>query len=260
MTERTRDIFLEERRQKIVEHVNRRQRATVADLARRFDVSEVTIRGDLQDLAARRLIVRTHGGAVATGRSLGELSLAVRSQQYVQEKDRIGVAAAQMVADGDAIFLDSSSTALAIARHLKDRRDLTILTTSLATASEMLDAPGVSVVMPGGTVHRQMASLVKVPDLNLFRTFNVQKGFFGAHGLALDEGLTDVSADEAETKRPIVSLCRHVIAVLDATKWGRIGLASFAALTDVECVVTDRKVPPGLLRQVRGLGLQVVLA
>jgi DeoR/GlpR family transcriptional regulator of sugar metabolism len=260
MTERSREFFLEERRQKIVDDVNRRQRATVAGLAEQFGVSEVTIRTDLQALAARHLIVRAHGGAVATGRSIGELSLAVRSQQQTDQKDRIGEVAAAMVTDGDAIFLDSSSTTMAIARRIKGHRDLTVLTNSLAIAYEMLDAPGVNVVMPGGTVRREAASILGVRGLEIFRKFNLQKGFFGAHGMTLQEGLTDVSAGEAEMKRPVVEMCRQVIAVLDATKWGQVGLASFADLSALHCVVTNQNAPTDLLEQVRAMGIQVMLA
>lgn len=260
MTEKARDLFLEERRQKIVDHINDHQRATVAELAQQFEVSEVTIRADLQALADHHLIVRTHGGAVSTGRGLSELSLAVRNQQEALEKDRIGAAAAGMISHGDAIILDSSSTALAIARHLKHHRDLTILTNGLATAYEMLDAPSVSVVMPGGIVRRDMASLIGVNGLEIFQQFNIQKGFFGAHGLTLREGLTDVSAGEADVKRPLVAMCRQAIAVLDATKWGRVGLASFAELSALDSVVTDQNAPADLVQQVRDLGIQVVLA
>jgi len=135
----SKELYLEERRQEIVRQVNHSGRVSVAELAERFGVSEVTIRADLQALAARNLIVRTHGGAVPMGRGLRELSLADRSQQQVTEKDRIGAAGAAMVSNGDAIVLDSSSTALAIAKHLKQHRDLTILTNSLAIAHEMLE-------------------------------------------------------------------------------------------------------------------------
>jgi len=181
----------------------------------------VTIRADLQALGARNLIVRTHGGAVPMSRGLRELSLADRSQQQVTEKDRIGAAGAAMVSNGDAIVLDSSSTVLAIARHLKQHRDLTILTNSLAIAHEMLDAPGVTVVMPGGILRREMASLTGGNGLDAFRRFNIQKGFFGATGISVLEGLTDVSVGEAEVKRPLLAMCREVVAVLDAWGWLR---------------------------------------
>jgi DeoR/GlpR family transcriptional regulator of sugar metabolism len=134
------DLYLEERRQQIVNLVNDCGRVSVAELAERFAVSVVTVRADLQALAARNLIVRTHGGAVSAGRGSRELSLAIRTQQQVSEKDRIGLAGAALISDDNAVILDSSSTALAIARHLKHHRDLTILTNSIAIAHEMLDA------------------------------------------------------------------------------------------------------------------------
>ena len=259
MAGKSTDRYLEERQQEIVKQINDCGRVSVTELAQQFDVSTVTIRADLQALAARNLIMRTHGGAVPAERGLRELSLAVRSQQQISEKDRIGAAGAALVTHGDAIILDSSSTAFAIARHLKRHRDLTILTNSLAIAYDMLDAPGVTVVMPGGTVRRDMASLIGSNSLELFHKFNIQKGFFGAHGLSLREGLTDVSLGEAEVKRPMISMCRQITAVLDATKWGQVGLASFADLKTLHCVITDINAPADLVSQVRALGVEVIL-
>jgi DeoR/GlpR family transcriptional regulator of sugar metabolism len=113
--------------------------------------------------------------------------------------------------------------------------------------------------MPGGTLRRETASLIGVDGLEILQKFNIQKGFFGAHGISLPEGLTDVSADEAAVKRPLVAMCRQVVAVLDATKWGRVGLASFAGLEDVDCIITDRDAPADLVEQVRALGIEVIL-
>ncbi|MCB0021697.1 MAG: DeoR/GlpR transcriptional regulator, partial [Caldilinea sp.] len=92
------------------------------------------------------------------------------------------------------------------------------------------------------------------------RGFNLQKGFFGAHGLDLEAGLTDVSAEEAAVKRPLAAMCRQVVAVLDATKWGRVGLASFADLEQITVIITDEGAPPDMVRQVRDAGVQVVIA
>ena len=255
----TKDLYLEERRQEILNRINRQGRVSVAELGQRFGVSGVTIRSDLQALAERNLVVRTHGGAVPAGRGIYDLSLASRRQRQVQEKSRIGEASAALVADGDAIFLDSSSTALAIAQRLKNHRHLTIITNSLAVTQEMLDAPGVTVVSAGGTLRRDTASLVGTDGLELLHKYNIQKGFFGAHGLSILEGLTDVSAEEAQVKRPLVAMCRRVIAVLDATKWGQVGVASFAGLQQVDTVITDCHAPTDLVDPVRALGVEVVL-
>ncbi len=254
-----RDLYLEERRQAILELVNREGRVSVSDLSRAFSVSEVTIRADLQALAERNLLVRTHGGAVPGSSEVSELALAMRRRRHVREKSRIGRAGAALVADGDAIFLDSSSTSLAIAYHLKQHRHVTVITNSLAVVQELLDAPAVAVVMTGGVLQRETASLVGVYGLEAVRSFNIRRGFFGAHGITVADGLTDVNAEVAEVKRPLVAMCREVVAVLDATKWGRVGVASFAALEDLTQVITTDGAHADLVAEVRSAGVEVLV-
>ena len=252
-----RELYLEERRQAILEQVNHEGRVSVTELSQEFGVSEVTIRADLQALAERDLVVRTHGGAVPGPAGLSELTLALRRRRQVREKSRIGRTGAALVADGDAIFLDSSSTSLSIAHHLKLRRHVTVITNGLAVVQELMDAPDVTVVMTGGTLDRDTASLVGAYGLEAVRPLNIRRGFFGAHGITPAEGLTDVSSAVAEVKRPLVAMCREVVAVLDATKWGRVGVASFAALEDISRVITTDGVLETALAQVRAAGVEV---
>lgn len=247
-----------ERRHDILERVLREGRVAVSELAQALGVSEVTIRTDLEALARQNLVVRTHGGAIPISRLSPDLSLALRRQKQVLAKDHIGHTAAAMVHDGDAIFLDTSSTALAIARHLGHLRHVTVITNSIAIVQELMESPEVSVVMPGGRLRRETASLIGTDGLTQLARYNVQKGFFGAHGLSLVEGLTDVSSDEADIKRVMVERCTQVIAVVDATKWGRVGLASFANIDDLDAVVTDLAAPADLVAQVQARGIQVV--
>jgi len=244
----------------ILERLDQAGRVSVTELGQRLGVSQATVRTDLQTLEDSNLLVRTHGGAVPVNSGLQVLSLALRRKQQVIEKKHIGAAAAAMVAHGDAISLDSSSTALAMTPHLRNHRDLTIVTNSLAVVQEMLDVPTVTVVMLGGTLRRETTSLIGAEGLAALRRFNVRKGFFGAHGITVAEGLTDVSVAEAEVKKHLVTLCHQVIAVLDTTKWGQVGLASFADLKSVHRVVTDRDAPAQLVEQIRSFGIQVLLA
>ncbi len=252
------DLFLAERRRAIVELVQQQGRAAVSELSQRFAVSEVTIRADLQALAEQKLLVRTHGGAVRASSDSGDLALALRRQQQVKEKSRIGQAGAGRIADGDAVFLDSSSTSLAIAHHLKQHRYVTVVTNSLEVVHELFDAPAVDVVLVGGVLQRETASFVGAQGLDDIRTLNLQKGFFGAHGIDLTAGLTDVSPDEAAVKRPLAAMCRQVIAVLDATKWGRVGVASFAGLDQLAVIITDAGAPAEMVAQVRAAGVEVI--
>ncbi len=252
------ELSVAERRQEILGRVSQAGRVAVAELSQEFGVSEVTIRGDLQALAEGNLIVRTHGGAIPASSGLPVLSLSQRLQQQVQQKAHIGAAAARLVADGDAVILDSSSTALAIAQNLKAHRYVTIITNGLAVAQELLDAAGVTVVVIGGILRKDTASIVSTGGLDMLRRFNIQKGFFGAHGISLEEGLTDVSAEEAEIKRPLVAMCREVVAVFDATKWGRVGLASFADVSQIARIITDIYAPAELVAHIRQAGVDVI--
>lgn len=249
-------LFPEERRLEILKRARQDGRVAVTGLSQEFGVSEVTIRTDLQVLAEQALLVRTHGGAVPVAR-MQDTSLTLRRQLQVDEKKRIGAAAAARVANGEAIFLDTSSTALVMARHLRQHRDLTVFTNSLAVSQVFLDAPGVTVVMPGGTLQRDTVSLIGVDGLEFLRRFNIQKGFFGAHGLSFPEGLTDVSTTEAELKRHVLKMCREVIAILDATKWGRIGMASFARLEDLNRIITDASAPTDLVERAAASGIPI---
>lgn len=252
------DMTVPERRHEILNRIDREGRVTVAELSRVFSVSEVTIRQDLQALAEQNLLVRTHGGAIPANRLASELSFALRRQQQVLAKDRIGAAGADLIHDGDAIFLDTSSTALAIAMRLGRHRDVTVITNSIAIVQELMPYPDLTVVMPGGRLRRETASLIDVDGLSVLEGYNIQKGFFGAHGLTPEEGLTDVSADEADVKAALVARCREVIAIIDATKWGRVGFASFAPLQAIDTIITDASAPADLVERVRGAGIPVV--
>jgi DeoR family transcriptional regulator of aga operon len=254
-----RPLSVAERRQLILERTGELGHVAVTTLSEQFGVSEVTIRADLQALAEGNLVFRVHGGAIPAAPGLQVLSLALRRQQQVAEKKRIGEAAAAMVSDGDAIVLDSSSTALVIAQNLKRCRYLTVVTNSLTVAQEFLDAPDITVALPGGVLRRETASLLGADGLGMLSKYNVQKGFFGAHGISEREGLTDVSAGEAEIKGPLLAMCREVIAVLDATKWGRVGVASFAALSDIDKIITDERAPADLTEIVSAAGVEVIL-
>lgn len=251
-------LSAQERRHDILDRIQRAGRASVAELSQAFDVSEVTIRGDLQALAEQGLVVRIHGGAIPANRLSRDLSLALRRQEQVLAKDHIGQAGAAQIENGDAVFLDTSSTALAIARHLSHHRFVTVITNSIAIVQELTDAPNLEVVMPGGRLRRDTFSLVGTDGLALLSQFNIQKGFFGAHGITLDEGLTDVSADEADVKRELAGMCRQVCAVLDATKWGRVGLVSFASLSQIDSIITDCDAPADLVAQARAAGVTIL--
>ncbi len=253
-----RKLLPEERLADIAALVGERRAVTVAELSERFDVSPATIRTDLDELERRGLLVRSHGGAVRTDRNSREVSLQVRERSQVEEKNRIGAAAAAMIADGDAIALDSSTTALQIARRIRDRHELTVVTSSLMVALELIDAPSITVVMPGGVLDRDSVSLVGALGTDTLTRCNAGKGFFGVRGLSVDS-LTDVNSYEAELKRSLISVSKEVNVVADSSKWGRVALVSLVPWSAVHRVISDRAAPPAMVAALRARGVEVLL-
>ncbi len=253
-------LFLQERREQIITLLDQIGRVSVTNLSERFGVSQATIRTDLDALAAQGLLVRTHGGAIALDRSDLELSFDARRRLHSSQKHRIGTIAASMVEDGVAIALDASTTALALANQVKGRRELTVITNGIFIALALLDAPGITVLMPGGFLRRDSVSLVGAEGHEFIKQFNLQKGFFGAKGLTLEEGLTDVNSAEVAIKRDLVAEAKQVIAIVDSSKWGRVGFASFASIDQVDYVITDEGAPPDMVAALREAGVDVIIA
>jgi DeoR/GlpR family transcriptional regulator of sugar metabolism len=254
----SRELFQQERRDQIVVLLGEVGRVSVAELSEQFGVTPATVRADLDALAAERLLTRTHGGALTLDEERLELSFDFRRRLHAGQKSLIGAAAAGMVEDGEAIILDASTTALAVATQLQDRRELTVLTNGILIALALIDLPGITVVMPGGFVRRDSASMVGDEGHEFIERFNFQKGFFGAKGFTIEEGLTDVNTAEVSIKRDMVAHARQVVAVVDSSKWGRVGFASFASIDQLDCIITDAGAQSDMTVALRKAGVDVV--
>lgn len=259
-TDGRREVFARERQQHIARSVEEHGRVRVTDLAVRFDVSEVTIRKDLRVLETEGRVVRAHGGALAPSRSQPERAFEVRERLERIEKERIGAAAAALVVDGESIALDASTTALAMARHLKARGrwvHLTVITNGLRIASELAGYRGITVAMPGGFVRSEAMSVVGPLGSGLLEQVNIQKAFMGAAGFTMDTGLSDATDDEAQIKRLIVAAASEVVALVDHTKWGRSAFATFCPTDRLTAVVTDEEAPAGMVNELLQRGVLV---
>jgi DeoR/GlpR family transcriptional regulator of sugar metabolism len=249
---------LPERRQQILEAIEKAGQLSVAELSVYFDVSEVTIRQDLQALSEQGLLLRTRGGAVSTN-TMPEFSFDVRQQQYAAKKTRIGLAAANLVSPGDTIILDASTTAHASIPYLKVLPELTVITNSLRAAISLLDAPQIQVILPGGHLRRESISLVGPTRADLLPEINVQIGFFGARGVTVEQGLTDVNLNEVAMKQAMVEHCRRVVGMVDARKWGKVAASTFATLEQIDTLITDNDAPADLVRQIQQHQVEVIL-
>lgn len=257
-------MVMEERQAKIVNLLIKQQSATVSEMSELFEVSPVTIRSDLNQMAKRGQLVRTHGGArLARERTRHEYSFTTQQQINAQEKQQIGRTAAALVQSGEAILLDASTTAFAVGQALKERSDLynvTVVTTGIWTALELLGTSHLDVVLTGGHVRTAAGSIAGIIAHDMLARFSFQKAFLGAWGITTEEGLMDAPLAEVELKRTIASRCQELVAVADGSKFGRTSLASFASLQEAALIVTGRSVPPEILAELQAMVVDTIVA
>ncbi|MFN2135793.1 MAG: DeoR/GlpR family DNA-binding transcription regulator [Candidatus Promineifilaceae bacterium] len=250
-----------ERQEQIVDLLYKQKSATVVELSALFDVSPVTIRSDLNQMAEQGRIVRTHGGALLAGeRTRQEYSFTARQRLHAPQKQRIGQAAAALVQPGEAILLDASTTAFAVGKALKERTDLynvTVVTTGIWTALELLGSPALEIVLTGGHVRTASGSIAGVIAHDVLGRFYFQKAFLGAWGVTLTEGLMDSPLAEVDLKRTIVSRSQELIAIVDGSKFGRTSLAPYAKLEEATRLICDQSAPRPIIVAMRDLGLSV---
>ena len=198
-----------ERMDRVLELLETRETVTVSELAESFAVSEVTVRSDLSALARQGLVARIRGGARALQSGQSEAAFDIRLRVQESAKRAIARAAAAMVGDGEAVALDSSTTAFYIALELREKRELVVVTNGLRIATALADAPGVSVIVPGGVAAQAAMSLVGDFAASVLRTTSIGKGFFGARGISSERGLMDLNPDEVRIKREMAEACEQ---------------------------------------------------
>jgi DeoR family transcriptional regulator of aga operon len=251
----------ENRQQKILEILADQDSVNVLALSERFGVSPVTIRTDLNQLAEMGKVSRMHGGArLADERMRQELTYVARQKINAEQKRCIGIAAAALVSSEEAIVLDSSTTAVAVGVALKGRDDLenvTVVTTGLWTALELLGCPHIQVVLTGGQIRDTTGSITGVFTDEVLSRFYFSKAFLGAWGLTLDSGLTDIHLQEIELKQKIMTRSEHVNIVVDGAKFGRRALSTYAAFDQVSQIFTDTTAPSEMVAELRDNGVQV---
>ncbi|MFZ1398248.1 MAG: DeoR/GlpR family DNA-binding transcription regulator [Candidatus Promineifilaceae bacterium] len=255
---------MKERHEQIIQQLLQQQSVTVHELSEQFAVSPVTIRSDLNQLAAKGKIIRTHGGArLGDERTRQEYSITTQQRIHAAQKQWIGELAASLVQSGEAILLDASTTALAVGKALKQRTDLanvTVITTGIWTALEMLGTSHLEVVLTGGRVRNATGSIAGLIAHDVLSRFYFHKAFLGAWGISVDGGLMDAPLIEVELKQTAIPRCQEVIAVVDGSKFGRHALATIAPLTAVSRIVTDTSAPPAWLTAVREHGVEILVA
>jgi DeoR family transcriptional regulator of aga operon len=230
-----------ERRQQISTMVRERGSVQVAPLARQFGVSMQTIRKDLHFLSKRGIAERSYGGAIVASavNVASEPGLDTKRAVHTDEKVRIGRLAASMVAPGDAIVLDSGTTALQIAHHLADDEDITVVTNDFEIVRALADKNRINVVVLGGALRRKNMAFYGAQTVSALDDLHVDKLFLGVDGFDVERGITTHYEPEAMLNRKMVQAARQVIVVTDGSKFGQVCLHRIINLAEVDDLVTD---------------------
>jgi DeoR/GlpR family transcriptional regulator of sugar metabolism len=222
--------------------------ARVSELVQQLGVSDMTIRRDLETLARDGLVEKVHGGAVLPGATAShEPGFEAKLVLEQPEKAAIARAAARLVRPGNAIAISAGTTTFALAQCLLDVPGLTIVTNSLRVTNlfngkPTFDGSLSSVVLTGGIRTPSDALVGPVADLTI-RSLHFDLLFLGCHGIDPDAGLTTPNLAESETNRTFIRLARRVVVLADHTKWGIVSLSSFAALDEIDVLITDEDLP-----------------
>jgi DeoR/GlpR family transcriptional regulator of sugar metabolism len=251
---------MRQREQRILALLQGKQNCTVEELAHACGVSDMTIRRDLQRLAEIGQVIRTHGGAAPVEQVRFEFQFLQRSKVRRQQKDAIGARAARLVEDGQSVMLDSGTTTLAMSHHLRLRRRLVVITTSLPIASVVQAAPGVETLLLGGFVRRDSPDLAgSLAEANLER-LRADLAFVGADGIDLDGNVYNASLDVARMLERMVQSAGGTYVVADSSKIGRTAMARFGNAAAWRGLITDGEVTPEQLTALRKAGVNVLVA
>lgn len=254
------DTFKEERWREILRLLAEHGRIRVGHLAEQLAVSEATVRRDLEAMQAQGMLQRTHGGAMLPRPTAFEISFDESQSRALAEKSAIGRRAAALVQEGESIIIESGSTTLEMARCLGSLQKLTVLTNSLAISKELAVNDGIDIIVLGGTLRRQSASLVGPWVSDMLRNVRVDKAFLGGNGISLEFGISAPNVFTAETRKAMITAARMRVALADHSKLGIETLYRVAPLDALDTLVTDAHATAEQLDPIRELGIDVLVA
>jgi DeoR/GlpR family transcriptional regulator of sugar metabolism len=237
-------VLARQRQSVILDEVRRTGAVRVSELVERLGVSDMTVRRDLDVLAARGLVDKVYGGATSIeGRSVDEPGFEAKSVRQLPEKEAIARHAASLVRPGTAIGLSAGTTTWTLARFLADVPDLTVVTNSIQVADVLRQGRSDRTVVLTGGVRTPSDALVGPVAVQALRTLHLDIVFLGVHGVAERSGFTTPNLNESETNRAFVEAGGRLVVLADHTKWGVVGISTIAALDEADVLVVDDGLP-----------------
>lgn len=250
-----------ERRERIIQQLRSNGSVQVNELATHYQVSTVTIRNDLAFLEKQGVAVRAYGGALLCepGQTVPERTIADKSVLNTPVKQRIGALAATLVQPGSRLILDSGTTTLEVARHLREHQEILVMTNGMNVANALLDAEGVELLMTGGHLRRKSLSFYGAQAEQSLQNYHFDQLFLGVDGIDLERGVSTHHEDEARLNRCMCQVAERIVVVTDSSKFGRRSLHKIIDTLRIHTLITDDAVPADILSGLRNAGIEVLL-
>ncbi|MFB2832309.1 DeoR family transcriptional regulator [Aeromonas jandaei] len=250
-----------ERRERIIQQLRSYGSVQVNEMATHFQVSTVTIRNDLAFLEKQGMAVRAYGGALLceSNQVVPERSIADKSVLNAPVKQRIGALAATLVQPGCRVILDSGTTTLEVARHLKGHQEILVMTNGMNVANALLEADGAELLMTGGHLRRKSLSFYGAQAEQSLQNYHFDMLFLGVDGIDLDRGISTHHEDEARLNRCMCQVAERLIVVTDSSKFGRRSLHKIIDTPRINTLITDDALPAEVLAGLRHAGISVLL-
>ena len=231
-----------ERRSIIEQTIIKNKSVLVLELARQFDVTTETIRSDLEKLERQGVLVRTYGGATLVDSIEADMGIHERDTVNFEGKRSIGIRAAQMIKDGETVFLDASTSSLHVARNIKDKKGITVITNAEKIVMELANCPDIRVISTGGMLNsKNMSYTGRVVEETIRSNYFANKVFFSCRGVTLSRGLMDSNEAEIEIKKAMLDCSESAIFLCDRKKLGRLGVRVITDICKIDSLITDIK-------------------
>lgn len=226
------------RRKLILDELNEKEKVDIEQLASELNVSPMTIRRDLSYLEQQEQVIRTHGGAVLKAPLVVESSFRLKEGQHSAEKRRIAELAVQYVQEHSTILLDSGTTTLEIAKRLKEKRHLTVITNDILIAAELMDSDN-KVILTGGELQNSIGALFGPLTEGILRDVHVDLCFLGAHAVDVRVGVTAPTIEKAMVKKLMIEAAETTWLVADSSKFNLKSLMNVCRLSEIDGVISD---------------------
>ena len=247
------------RRNQIIDMITQQRTVKNSELMERFGISIETVRRDLEYLEQQGFLRRVYGGAVINVTLGSEPEYESRTQAQFREKNAIAAAAAKLIRPEETVYLGVGTTVQAMTQYIKGMGEITVFTNALRTAVELSEAPGCTVILPGGQLRSKELTLSGFPAEDNFAHFNVDKAFIGIGGIT-ESGVTDFHIGEARLHRQLIENARESIVLADSSKLGVRAMNNVCALNEIDIVITDSKAPRQTVRALEQAGVRVIIA